>query len=138
MACPKKLCKNLIISEDVTFTEPNLIINIPAGSYANGRRYCLVVGQDIPSDTTIAANVGVTIGDDETIYPLVNSNCTNVSACKITARSIYPVVVRTNIQSGVFKLVEPICPCNCCGYNNAAPALPIPTTEPTNTTGGEG
>jgi hypothetical protein len=44
MACPKKLCKRLVISEAVTFTAPNLIINIPAGSYANGQRYCLVVG----------------------------------------------------------------------------------------------
>lgn len=137
MACPKRLCKNLVISEAVTFTAPNLIINIPAGSYANGQRYCLVVGQDIPTDTTIAATVGITIGDDTTIYPLVNSNCTNVSACRITSRSIYSVVVRTNIQSGVFKLVEPICPCNYCGYNNAAPALPIPVQN-ANTTGGEG
>ena len=135
MACPNKLCNHLIISESVTFTDPNLIINIPAGSYNNNQRYCLAIGQDIPATTTIAASVGIIIGDDTTIYPLVNSNCTNVSACKIIEKGIYPVVVKTNIQSGVFKLLENL---NCCnGCSAAAPSLPIPTTQ-TQTTGGEG
>lgn len=137
MACPARLCNNLIFSESVTFTDPNLIINIPEGSYLNGKRYCLVVGQDIPTTTTIAASVGITIGDDaDTIYPLVNPNCTNASACDIASRSIYPVVVRTNIQSGVFKLINNIDCCRC-GYSNVAPSLPIPTAEAT-TVGGEG
>ena len=135
MACPNKLCNRLVISESVTFTAPDLIINIPNGSYNNGQRYCLVVGQEIPTDTTIAANVRITIGSDTTIYPLVNSNCTNASACKIAERGIYPVVVRTNIQSGVFKLLENLTCCSSCAA--AAPSLPIPTTE-TQSTGGEG
>ena len=135
MACPNKLCNRLVISESVTFTAPDLIINIPNGSYNNGQRYCLVVGQEIPTDTTIAANVGITIGSDTTVYPLVNSNCTNASACKIAERGIYPVIVRTNIQSGVFKLLENLTCCSSC--TAAAPSLPIPTTE-TQSTGGEG
>ena len=106
MSCRNKLCKNLIISEAITFTTPNLIINIPAGSYANNQRYCLVIGQDIPTETTIAATVGITIGEDATIYPLVNPNCTNVNACQIATRSIYPCIVKTDISSGVFKLIE--------------------------------
>ena len=138
MACPRRLCKNLIFSESVTFTEPNLIINIPQQAYNNGQKYCLVIGQPIPDDTTITANVGITIGDDETtIYPLVNSNCTNVSACRIAARAIYPVRVFTNIQSGVFKLIDNLNCCNSCVYSNAAPSLPI-ETAPAAATGGEG
>lgn len=138
MACPNRLCRNLIISDSVTFTDPNLLINIPEGSYYNGKRYCLVVGQEIPATTTIAASVGITIGDDtETIYPLVNCNCTNASACDIATRGIYPVVVRTNIQSGVFKLIDDIRCCRC-GCDNVAPSLPIPTAEAATTTGGEG
>lgn len=131
----KKICKNLIMSDAVTFTDPNLIINIPEGTYNNGQKYCLVVGQDVPVTTTIAATVGITVGEDTTIYPLVNSNCTNVNACQISNRNIYPVIVKTNIQSGVFKLLENLNCCNSCGA--AAPSLPIPTTE-TQTTGGEG
>lgn len=137
MSCPRKLCSHLIFSESVTFTDPNLIINIPEGSYGNGERYCLVVGQDIPTTTTIAATVGITIGDDTTIYPLVNTNCTNVGACALASRSVYPVRVVTNIQSGVFKLIENISCCSSCRYSNAAPALPIETAAAA-TTGGEG
>nr|DAW49434.1 MAG TPA: hypothetical protein [Caudoviricetes sp.] len=43
MSCQRKLCRNLVISESITFTSPNLIINIPAGTYNNGQKYCLVV-----------------------------------------------------------------------------------------------
>lgn len=136
MACPNRICKRVVFSESLTFTDPDLLINIPAGSYGNGEKYCLVIGQAIPADTTIVANVGITIGDDEeTIYPLVNDNCTNVSACQLRGRSIYPVRVYTNIQSGVFKLLDNIGCCGCYGPE-AAPALPIPAPEPATTSGG--
>ena len=55
------LCDNLIISESVTFTAPNLIIDLPAGSYTNGGTYCIVVAQAIPDTTTITAPVFITI-----------------------------------------------------------------------------
>lgn len=133
MSCPtsKCLCENLIISQSVTFANNTLTINIPAGSYANGKKYCIIVAQNIPTTTTIAANVVVTIGDDTTAYPLVNCNCTNVNACQIKARKRYSAIVHTNIQSGVFKLTGSIgCNC-CCSRNNSNRALPITTTQTT-------
>lgn len=138
MACSNIgcLCNHLVISESVTFTSPNLIINIPSGSYENGEKYCIVIGQEIPADTTIGANVVITIGDDTTQYPLVNSNCTNVDAYQIGTRTRYATRVYTNIQSGVFKLLSNL-NCSTCRCNsNAAPALPIPVTQ-TTTTGGD-
>ena len=138
MACSNIgcLCNHLVISESVTFTSPNLIINIPSGSYENGEKYCIVIGQEIPADTTSGANVVITIGDDTTQYPLVNSNCTNVDACQIGTRTRYATRVYTNIQSGVFKLLSNL-NCSTCRCNsNAAPALPIPVTQ-TTTTGGD-
>ena len=67
-------CKNLIISESVTFTAgTGLIINIPEGSYADGCKYCIVVAQTIPVETTITAPVVITIGGDTTTtYPLLH------------------------------------------------------------------
>lgn len=134
MSCQNKLCKNLVISNSVTFTSPNLIINIPAGTYNNGQKYCIVVGQDIPDTTTIAATVGITIGSGTTVYPLVNCNCTNASACEIAKRRIYPCVVRTNIQSGVFKLLDECNCCKNCTYTRGATSIPIETTTTTPTT----
>lgn len=127
MSCPTSrcLCDNLIISQEVSFTNNQLIINIPEGSYANNKKYCIVVAQSIPTSTTIAADVVITIGDDtETTYPLVNCDCTNVNATQITNRKRYSVKVHTNIQSGVFKLLGPT---NCCSCRNQEAALPIST-----------
>lgn len=140
MACSNIgcLCNHLVISESVTFTAPNLIINIPSGSYENGEKYCIVVGQEIPTDTTIGATVVITIGDDTTQYPLVNSNCTNVDAYQISTRTRYATRVYTDIQSGVFKLLGNLNCNNCRCNSNAAPALPIPVTQTTNTGGDNG
>lgn len=124
MSCPnyKKLCKRLVISEAVTFAGDTLTINIPDGNYGDGEKYCIVVAQTIPDTTTVAANVVITIGDDTTEYPLLNCDCTNVSACSINIRTRYSVVVNTNIQDGVFKLMGRL-PCSRC-INNA-PSLPV-------------
>lgn len=135
MACSRVsyLCNNIVISQAVTFTAGTgtapgtLAINVPAGSYANGCKYCLVVAQDIPTDTTINANVVITIGaDTATTYPLVNFDGTNVQAAAISTRTKYATRVATNIGSGVFKLLCNI-NCSCCAQKrtNNSPALPI-------------
>ena len=127
MSCPnyKKLCKRLVISESVTFAGDTLRIKIPEGNYNDCEKYCIVVAQTIPAATTVAANVVITIGDGTTEYPLLNSDCTNVLACSINARTRYSVMVNTNIQDGVFKLLGRL-PCSRC-ISNAA-SLPITET----------
>ena len=127
MSCPtsKCLCERLILSQAVTFSDNNLIINISAGSYADGEKYCIIIAQPIPTITTIAANVVITIGTDTTTYPLLNCDCTNVKACQIKTRYRYSTIVHTDMQSGVFKLTGKI-GCKSC-YQNID-SLPIPTT----------
>lgn len=137
MACPNVsyLCNHIVLSQSVTFADDTLLIDLPAGAYENGEKYCLVIAQDIPIETTIAADVAITIGGDTaTTYPLVNNNCTNVQACSITPRTRYATRVFTNIGEGVFKLLGNI---NClnCRRGAAAPSLPISTEAAT--TGGE-
>ena len=57
MACKNvcKLCNRLIISQSITFTGGNLVINLPEGSYNNNEKYCIVLAQTIPAETTINA-----------------------------------------------------------------------------------
>lgn len=139
MACSNIgcLCNHLVFSQSVTFTDGALLIDLPAGAYENGEKYCIVITQDIPVETTIAADVAITIGGDTTTtYPLVNSNCTNVQACSITPRTRYSTRVATNIGEGVFKLLGNI-NCNRCRNGSAAPSLPIPVTDAANTSGGD-
>ena len=127
MSCPtsKCLCERLILSQAVTFSDNNLIINIPAGSYADREKYCIIIAQPIPTTTTIAANVVITIGTETTTYPLLNCDCTNVKACQIKTRYRYSTRVHTDMQSGVFKLTGKVGCKSCCQNIDS---LPIPTT----------
>jgi hypothetical protein len=137
MSCPtaKCLCEHLIISQSVTFSNGTLIINIPSGNYENDEKYCIIVAQSIPTTTTIAATVVITIGTGTTQYPLVNSNCTNVNAYEIQSRTRYSTVVHTNIQSGVFQLTGPVCrnSSSSCSSILSLPIAAAKSTAETNT-----
>ena len=111
MACKNicRLCDRLILSEDVTFTAPNLIINIPAGSYGNCEKYCIVLAQAIPVATTITAPVFITIGDGTELYPLNRWNGTQVTATELRTRTRYATKVSTTSTGGVFRLLGRLC-----------------------------
>lgn len=133
MACKPvcKLCKRLIISQSVTFTGGTLIVNIPAGSYQDGCKYCIIIAQAIPSTTTINAPVVITIGAGTEQYPLVNRCCAQVTACGVRTRTKYSVVVATSATGGTFKMLgKPACaPDNrLTSIDGTAPATPAPTT----------
>lgn len=131
MACSpcQRLCPRLVLSQSVTFADDALTINIPSGSYGNNQKYCIVVAQSIPTDTTIAAPVVITIGDDTTTtYPLIKQNGTPVYAASINSRTRYSTMVYTGIQEGVFMLTGRI-PCSQC--INVPAALPLPAPETT-------
>ena len=124
------LCPNLVISQAVTFADDTLIINLPAGSYQNGRKYCIVVAQAIPAETTINAPVVVTIGDGTVQYPLTKCSCAQATACALRTRTRYPVQVITDAAGGTFRLRSKVA----CAPNNALTA--IDGTAPTE--GGDG
>ncbi len=122
-----KLCDRLVISQTVTFTGGNLVINLPAGNYRNGCKYCIVVAQAIPLATTINAPVVVTIGTGAQQYPLTNRCCAQLTACAIRTRTRYATVVSTSGTGGTFKLLGNACPCptnNLPSIDGTAPAAP--------------
>ena len=117
MSCPthKKLCENLVISQSVTFTGGNLVVNLPQATYSDGCKYCIVVAQAIPATTTITAPVFITIGDGTELYPLNKCDCTQATACSIRTRTKYSTVVETSATAGVFKLLGRV---SCAPNNN--------------------
>lgn len=114
-----KLCDRLIISQAVTFADDTLTINIPAGSYANGCKYCIVIAQTIPVATTITAPVVITIGDGTEEYPLTNSCCAQVVASALRTRTRYATIVSTDATGGVFKMLGR----GCCVPDNSLSAI---------------
>lgn len=112
MACKNtcKLCDRLVLSQSITFTGGNLVINLPAGSYNNNCKYCIVLGQTIPTTTTIGAPVVFTIGTGTELYPLVNRCCRPVTACGVRTRTKYSVCVETTATGATFKMLgNPAC-----------------------------
>lgn len=104
-----KLCDRLVIYQAVTFTGGTLIINLPAGSYSNCEKYCIVVAQSIPATTTINAPVVITIGTGTQQYPLTKRNCAQVTACGIRTRTKYSTCVVTTPTGGSFRLMGNPC-----------------------------
>lgn len=116
MACNNicKLCSRLVISQSISFTGGNLVVNLPAGSYNNCEKYCIIFAQSIPTATTISAPVVFTIGDGTEQYALVNKCCKPVSACGVRTRTRYSIVVETTSTTATFKMLgKP-----CCQPNN--------------------
>ena len=112
MACKNncKLCDRLVLSQGITFDGTNLVINLPAGSYNNNEKYCVILAQTIPTTTTIGAGVVFTIGDGAVQYQLVNRCCRPITACGIRTRYKYSLCVQTTPTTAVFKMLgEPFC-----------------------------
>ncbi len=117
MACRNvcKLCPRLVISQNVTFASGVLTVNLPAGSYNRGEKYCIVIAQAIPDAATINAPVVITIGTGTVQYPLTRRNCAQVTACGLRTRTRYAVCVSTSPTGGSFRLLgNP-----CCAPDNA-------------------
>lgn len=115
-----KLCRNLVISTAVTVVtvdgEDTLVIDIPAGVYANCRKVCLVIAQAIPDAATIGMPVAISIGGDTTVvYPIVGKDCAQITACSIRTRRKYPLRISTSATSAVFKSLGGL---SCAPVNN--------------------
>jgi hypothetical protein len=134
MACKPscKLCDNLIISQSVTIVTidgtDTLVIDLPARSYNDGGKYCIIIAQTIPTTATITTPVAFSIGGNTTtVYPFVKCDCSQVTACAIRNRTRYSTRVSTNAVGGVFKSLGGL---SCCPNNNLA-SLPVSTTATT-------
>lgn len=111
-----RLCQNLVISDAVTVITiggvDTLVIDIPTGGcYCDGKKVCLVVAQTVPTTATISMPVAISIGGDTTtVYPVLNCDCTQVTACAIRTRTKYALRINTTTTSAVFKSLKPL-PC---------------------------
>ena len=104
------ICPRLVFSQSITFSENTLIVNLPAGSYNNNEKYCIVLTQQIPQTATIGSPVVFTIGTGDVQYPLTDRCCRQVTVCGIRTRTRYSVCVNTTANGGTFKMLgKPCC-----------------------------
>ena len=127
-----RICPRFIVSAGVTFAAGVLTINLPAGSYEAGKQYCILINQPLPAETTVAAEVAITIGTGTEVYEVTNKCCAPVSACNIKYRGLYKAVVVTSASGGSFRLL------NISGCKPLDNLTAIDGTAPEAATGGDG
>lgn len=124
-----RLCRNIVISTGVSVVAidgvDTLVIDIPTGFYADNCRVCLIVAQTLPTTTPITAPVAISIGGDTTtVYPIVNCDCSQVTACAIRTRTKYGLCISTSATSAVFKTIKKLS----CYPQETLAVIPAPTT----------
>lgn len=126
MSCNTRcnICERIVFSNSITVAGGTLVINIANGSYADCQKFCLILIQNIPDAATINMPVGITIGTDTTVYPMVRCDCTQVTACALRTRTRYPMKVATTATSAVFKVLRNLS----CAPDNRLAAVPVPAT----------
>lgn len=115
--CPRK-----IFSTDVLLdTTGTLVIDIPAQTFVNRQRGCLVITQAFPDETTITAPVAISIGGDTTtLYPLLDCSGAQVIASRLRTRRRYPFKVTTTATGGSFVILKNLS----CGPDDTLSVIP--------------
>lgn len=100
-----KLCPRLVLSQAVTFANNTLTINLPAGTYTDREKYCIVIAQTIPAAATISAPVVITIGTGTATYPLLTAGCAPATAADVRTRTKYSTRLVTSASGASFRML---------------------------------
>lgn len=102
-----KLCPHFVITTAVAFAGDTLTITLPDDvTYTDGCRYCIVIGQAIPDETTYNAAVVAVVGDGTTTFPLLDNCGAPVLARQLDTRTRYPVRINTTATGGNIKILR--------------------------------
>lgn len=121
-----------VTPESVTFAADVLTINLPQRTYVQGSPYFIRLVDALPDDTTIGAQVVLTVGAGTVTYPLVDRCGVQVTAERLRSGYSYPVSVVSGGANGAFRLLAPIC------YSRYGMAFAIDGTDAAAAGGGDG
>lgn len=98
-----------VTPESVTFAADVLTINLPKRTYVQGCPYFIRLVDALPDDTTIGAQVVLTVGAGTVTYPLVDRCGVQVTAERLRSGYSYPVTVVSSGANGAFRLLGNLC-----------------------------
>lgn len=119
-----------VTPDAVTFADDTLTINLPQRTYSSGCPYFLRLIDPLPAETTIGADVVITIGTGTVEYPLLDCNGVQLTAERLRGGYSYPVLVVNSGTNGAFRVIAPIV------FSRWVAGFSIDGTEPAE--GGEG
>lgn len=119
--CPRKIFSSSVTVVTVEGTD-TLVIDVPLQTFSNCQKGCLVIIQSIPTTATIGMPVAISIGGvTTTVYPVVNCNCSQVTACMLRPRRRYPFKVSTTAAGGTFKILKNLS----CAPDSSLATIPV-------------
>lgn len=122
--CPRKIYSSSVTVVTVDDVD-TLVIDVPQQTFLNCQKGCIVITQSIPSTATLFMPVAISIGGvTTTVYPVLNCNCEQVTACMIRTRRRYPFKVAINGTDANFKVLKNLS----CGPCNNLASIPVTTT----------
>lgn len=113
-----------VTAEAITFADGTLTINVPQRAFNSCCPYFLRLVDEIPAETTIGADVVITIGTGTVEYPLLTCNGTPVTAELLRSGYSYPIMLVSGGTSGAFKLLGRLC------YSKLGTAFSVDGTDP--------
>lgn len=121
-------CRNRTLSTAIAATATELVITIPANTYYNHNKLCLVLAQAIPEITGLPLPVVIQIGTDTTTYPLRDGCGNNIYSDQLRSRRIYQLIVNTESQTFVFRGRRRCLPCTRFVSTTTLPPAAAPAT----------
>ena len=104
-----RLCPNFVVTTAVAFAGDTLTLTLPDNvTYTDGCKYCVVIGQTIPTETTLTAEVVAVIGTGTTAFPVLTRCGSPVTAQQVFTRTRYPVLVTTSATGGNLRVLCPL------------------------------
>lgn len=113
-----------VTAEAITFAAGTLTINVPQRAFNSGCPYFLRLIDEIPAETTIGADVVITIGTGTVEYPLLTCSGTPLTAERLRSGYSYPITLVSGGTTGAFKLLAPVC------YGKHGEAFSVDGTDP--------
>lgn len=96
-------CNRFIVSTKIYMSDrQKVIITVPTRRYENDHIYCLVVGQSIPQDASIGADVYIRV--DNEIFRLMK-NSSPAKAGEIRSRKKYFLKVESGENNATFRVL---------------------------------
>lgn len=102
-----RLCPHFVVTTAVAFADGTLTLTLPDNiTYSDREKYCIVIGQTIPAETTINSAVVAVIGTGTAEFPLIDRCGAPVVAQQLSVRTVYPVLVRTTTTGGSLRVLR--------------------------------
>lgn len=112
MACNRSCmeCANKVVATAATLIDGVLVLTLPADiRYANGCKYCFVLGTALPDGVPINTPVAVVVGTNPVQFPVVTCAGTQMVAQQLRTRWRFPFRVATTTTAGSIRLLRCLC-----------------------------